>query len=263
MEQQKSSLTTELVSKVAGVSKLNNYEELYDGSTRIVDLHSSMYLIPINETRREFILIDSGINTYAKKLRSYLGQTGLCLNAIKEVYTTHAHADHVGGLSEIYDQTDAEIFISKEELPVLSGQKISQGPVPYVIDVLTCRRLASVPEVKPTLISEGDFSNKIGKLSIKAISVPGHTDGSLSYLVSSDGGRTGALYVGDALDFDKSGSVKPAALMFSKNHQESKNSINHLVYYIEENLGTKIRQVIPSHSGQGRFGSVRNYAFNS
>ena len=86
---------------------------------------------------------------------------------IKNVLITHSHPDHINGLEEIVNKTDAKVFINKNE-------------VEYIKFVS--------PNIQK--VESGD-QFKIGEITITFIHTPGHTPGSQCFhiqdkLVSGD-----------------------------------------------------------------------------
>ena len=102
------------------------------------------------------------------------------------VLLTHCHFDHVGGVSAL-QQSGAKVLCSAEEKPLVGTSadlfELFGAPrIPYKIDGVFC----------------DDEEKNLCGISIKALLTPGHTKGSVCYLVSeNDGGRY--LFTGDTL----------------------------------------------------------------
>ena len=78
------------------------------------------------------ILIDCGVSV--KKLSSALSINNISLNAIKAVFITHEHSDHVSGLKMLTKNTGVPVYGTKKTLRKLcSEDKIS--PCSRVIDI--------------------------------------------------------------------------------------------------------------------------------
>jgi hydroxyacylglutathione hydrolase len=135
----------------------------------------------------EFICFDAGF--IEGSVRKKIIELGVNPKAIQHVFLTHTDSDHRRGLrlfnnANVYFSADEEQMVNKTR-PRFSwfwfNQPITQAH---------------------TLLKDGDIVHA-GEASIQAISTPGHTPGSMSYLVNDS-----ALIVGDALRLTK-GKVRP------------------------------------------------------
>ena len=113
---------------------------------------------------------------------------------VKYVFLTHSDRDHVGGLN-LFKNADVYLSIDEEQM----------------VNKTTPRFLGFVhnPPLKKTyrLLKNGDIV-QAGQTKIEALATPGHTPGSMSYLVNDS-----ILFVGDTLTL-REGKVRP----FSKLH---------------------------------------------
>jgi len=100
----------------------------------------------------------------------YVNKTHLKGYKIKYILETHRNEDYVIGSVELSMRTGAEIYHADSELNYKYGNSAESGQI-----------------------------WKIGRLRIKAISSPGHTPGSLSYLLHDPDGAPWILFTGDAL----------------------------------------------------------------
>ncbi|MFH1767642.1 MAG: MBL fold metallo-hydrolase [Candidatus Omnitrophota bacterium] len=136
------------------------------------DLVVNCYLL-FEESIKEAVIIDAPYGI--ESVLEYLNDKGLKLLA---VFLTHGHIDHIYGLGNInvpfYIHRNDESFLHTPDLNLSSflGK-------PFVL------------KGEPTLIEEGDFS--LGSFSFKVLHTPGHTPGSLSFLINN------WLFSGDAL----------------------------------------------------------------
>lgn len=89
---------------------------------------------------------------------------------IKYILETHRHEDFVIGSPELAQRTDAEIWHADGQLEYLYGHSVEDGQ-----------------------------TWNVGRLQIQAIHSPGHTPGSMSYLLRERGGEPWMLFTGDAL----------------------------------------------------------------
>ena len=102
---------------------------------------------------------------------------------IAYVLLTHCHYDHSGGTQSIKDVTNAKIAIHKDEADGLLDPDIN----------LSCAFKQREISIKPDVLLEDGQEISVGSLKIKVIHTPGHTRGSVCFLV----GKT--LFSGDTL----------------------------------------------------------------
>jgi glyoxylase-like metal-dependent hydrolase (beta-lactamase superfamily II) len=239
------------------LSPLIDYEYMpVSGATRLIDRHSSMYVIPINEEGNELMLIDAGMDKDALKLRSFLATRGLDLDAIKAVYISHAHSDHIGALHSLSNSTD--VYISEIDSRVLAGKELSEGPVPKFMDRVTGRKFASAEQFTPNIISNGHV-NKIGELTIRAFRMSGHTGGSYAFSVQRDDIPDVDHFVADAFDYKKDGSVIAPPLMVSADTYSAEQSIIDFIDHIDELNIKQDSLFLPAHSGKGTYRELLIY----
>ena len=130
----------------------------------------------VNELTKEAVVIDGGENY--KKVKQVEEQLGV---KIKALLLTHAHFDHAGNAKKIQDD-GAKVYISELDAPKL----LNDGNLAYSFgrkfDYLTA----------DLLLKDGQEFSECD-IKIKAIATPGHTDGSMTFLVEN------ALFTGDTL----------------------------------------------------------------
>lgn len=92
---------------------------------------------------------------------------------LQAILLTHGHFDHVGGVREIFAQTDCDIYLCPADCAM--PERMTAGPLCY-----TCS------------YQEGDTLSLAG-LTLRVLQTPGHTPGSVCLLCD------GALFSGDTL----------------------------------------------------------------
>ncbi len=128
------------------------------------------------------VVIDSGENY--KKIKQVSEQYGFIINA---VLLTHAHFDHSGNAKKLQDD-GAKIYISKIDAKKLLNDDNLSIDFGRKFDYLTANYT----------FEDGDVLN-ICDIEIKVIATPGHTDGSVCFMVDN------ALFTGDTLFFGSVG----------------------------------------------------------
>lgn len=125
-------------------------------------LYSHVYLI----TGDAPVLIDTGIPGFAgailKETRALLSENAsLC-----HIFLTHHDVDHVGNALALAEKTGAQVWISKEDEPYLTGARKRPG-IKHLFETFL-----SVPAPRCCVYPED------GKIDgINAIAAPGHTPG--------------------------------------------------------------------------------------
>ena len=106
------------------------------------------------------------------------------IGKVKYIFLTHGHFDHISEAKKYKDMTGAKIVIGKDEEKFLSDSslnlsaKYSRSPIsPFGADVL---------------VNDGDVI-KLGNSEVKVIFTPGHTIGSVCYLIDD------MIFSGDTL----------------------------------------------------------------
>ncbi|HJS65089.1 MAG TPA: rhodanese-like domain-containing protein [Nitrososphaeraceae archaeon] len=132
---------------------------------------------------------------------------------IIKIFDTHQHADHISAGKSLADKTGAEYYVSDLE----EYSQESMG--------------SNIKKIK-----QGDIE-KIDEIEIKILNTPGHTNGSLCFLVGSK-----LLFTGDTLFVDGIGrpDLRDKAVEYSKLLY---NTLHNKVLTLDENI-----VVLPAHT---------------
>jgi len=154
------------------------------------------------ETGKHIILIDTGNGVggqpSAGKLVQNLKTIGINCEDIDIVIISHAHGDHVGGITDIEGKlvfSNARYIISRKEWEFwTSDPELKQFKVEEEIRQMFCR---TVQEYLVPIKSRLDLIDNETRIipGIECIKVPGHTPGSIAVLISSNSEKL--LYTGD------------------------------------------------------------------
>lgn len=131
----------------------------------------------IYESEGNFICFDSGFGK--RQIIRELGKLGIEPDDITHLFLTHSDFDHAGGVSLF---KKAEIYLSGDEEQMITGKKARKFG--FIYNARIKRRY--------NLLKDNEVIT-IGKTKVKAIATPGHTPGSMSYLINDS-----ILIVGDA-----------------------------------------------------------------
>ena len=126
---------------------------------------------------REALVIDPGDEV--TRILDLIGRYKLKVSAI---VSTHAHIDHVGGLSKLHQYTGAPVLMHREDLPLYQAMEIQASFLGIMPPELT--------EIDQ-LLKEGDVL-RWGSFEAQVIHTPGHTPGSVSLYLPHDQGKVTA-----------------------------------------------------------------------
>lgn len=123
---------------------------------------------------REALVVDPGDEV--ERILDLLGRRRL---TVKAIVSTHAHIDHVGGLSKLHKYTGAPVLMHRDDLPLYQAMDVQAAFLGVLPPDLT--------EVDQ-LLKEGDVL-RWGSLEAQIIHTPGHTPGSVSLYLPHDAGK--------------------------------------------------------------------------
>jgi len=104
---------------------------------------------------------------------------------ITHILLTHSHFDHVGGLAELKEETNAPIYIHPEAV-----QMLTHAPKAAASFNLTL----PAPPPADKMLAEGDII-KVGQLKFEVLLTPGHAPGHVCFYVRDEN----ILFDGDVL----------------------------------------------------------------
>lgn len=140
---------------------------------------AAIYLIHFAD---EAALVDAGCGNSSRKVIANIRSHKIPLDTVKYLLLTHCHFDHTGGAKALRDLTGCRIvaheldaaFLEEGDDEVTAASWYDDSLEPFSVDVkLTGAR------------SEIELGGRI----IEAIHAPGHSPGSMVYLVESEGQR--------------------------------------------------------------------------
>jgi glyoxylase-like metal-dependent hydrolase (beta-lactamase superfamily II) len=139
-----------------------------------------------DEETKEAIVVDPGDNL--GDIQNILQRHGL---RVKAIVITHAHIDHIGGAQKLKAATGAPVYLNADDRELYDQIEMQAQwlgvPAPEQAEI----------DVQPR---DGD-SLKLGSCDFHVLHTPGHTQGSISVFIPSEG----KLIAGDTLFRDSIG----------------------------------------------------------
>jgi hydroxyacylglutathione hydrolase len=132
------------------------------------------------EITREAAVIDPGDD--AAKIMEVVESKGLKL---KYIILTHGHFDHAGAAKALHERTGAKVLVHEADGILLKNMETQAA--------LFAMSSPPAPNVDG-YIKEGDIIH-IGKLTMRVIETPGHTQGGISLYMEKEG----VVFTGDTL----------------------------------------------------------------
>ena len=125
-------------------------------------------------------LIDAGTGREHKRLIANIKKCDVEICQIKYLFLTHCHFDHVGGAQKVRDECDCKIVAHELDAMYLEKGESNVTAARWYDEVLDPLRI----DFKITSFEE---SFLVGNKEIKSFHTPGHSPGSVVYLVESEG----------------------------------------------------------------------------
>jgi len=155
-------------------------ENIWDEYIKPSKIFGNLYYIGIHavcthliDTGDGLIIIDPGYSESLHIIVKNISDLGFALADIKYILLSHAHFDHMDSVAELVGMTGAKTFIGRGDLPLLTGEIFHYPLKPFKPDVL---------------LEDGDLVT-LGNTTIKCVSTPGHTDGTMSFFFDVTNGE--------------------------------------------------------------------------
>ncbi len=216
----------------------NGFEESFDIPDNIIHLklrYISLYLV---RGTKGLVLIDTGLPRKEKKLFSLIEGKGVNLDEIKFILLTHGHIDHYGCAALLKKRFGVKVAINKEDAVNLEvGLKTipkARNFLGYFMKLflLIGRYFFKSEGIQPDFILEdGDSLEQFG-LKGSVVHTPGHTKGSVSFLIDE-----GQAFVGDLVTYYNNRPYQPP---FSEN-------VNLICKSLLKLYKNQLKIIYPSH----------------
>ena len=167
------------------------------------------------------ICIDTGFGK--ERVRRELSRLGIDILSVSHVFLTHSDYDHADCI-DLFEK--AEVYLSKDEEQMINTTTARSFGARYNSPISSKYNLLNDQEVV-----------QVGNLVVKGIATPGHTPGSMSYLVNGAN-----LFVGDSLAITN-GRVHTFPRFINMDTSTQKESIKKLAKLKD------IKMLFTAHSG--------------
>lgn len=191
-------------------------------------LENNVYLVMDEETKKA-VLIDATM--FSPEIEQTIKDLGA---KVEYILLTHGHFDHVMGVNDLKRALKTEAVINKDDLAISDN-------------VNEFTRLFGLPDSDipqyDKFIKDGDII-PVGKMQIKVIHTPGHTEGGVCYLIEDK------MFSGDTLFKESVGRTD----LFGGSFTKLSNSIKNKLFQLDDNI-----TVYPGHGPQTTIGHEKKY----
>lgn len=133
-------------------------------------LQTNCYILACTETNKAAVIDPSDNGRF---IADTIQEKGWELT---HILLTHSHFDHVGGLKELKEISNAPIYIHPEAIPML--KLAPQSAARFQLSV-------AQPPATDELLTEGDVI-QVGTLKLDVLFTPGHAPGHVSFYLAED-----------------------------------------------------------------------------
>ena len=186
--------------------------------------------ILIDEDSKEAVLIDLGGDYHA--IKDELEKNNASL---KYILNTHGHFDHILGERNAQEVFDIPVYVHEEDKYLVEN-------LPKQLERFGFAANAQPPKNIKTFTEKDIF--KIGDKEIKVIHTPGHTPGSVCFLVGKQ------LFSGDTLFYTSVGRTDFEGGSFA----QLSNSIKEKLFKLDDDI-----DVYPGHDSKTNIGYEKKY----
>ena len=178
-------------------------------------------------TEKAAIIVDPG--KYTAELAEFLKNNA---DKARLILLTHAHYDHIGGALQLREETGVKIAIGKNEEFALSDRAYN----------LSGKFTPAIPPYNADYTIEDEEEFTVGDVNIKAYELPGHTVGSMCYLMDS------SLFSGDVLFCETVGRTD----LPGGNMSDMKKSLDRVLWLFDDNVNVYSGHTQPTTIGHER-----------
>lgn len=197
------------------------------GVQTVRDGYVNAFLIDLDDG---VALVDCGNDPAAKTLLAALSARSLKPDAVKAVFITHGHPDHVAGCNQF---PAATVYAFEDDRGLMEGTKAAAGPLPKLMGPQKDKTVKlGAPLVDGATV-------QLGSVGVQAWRIPGHTQGSAAYVTRD------VLFLGDSATAETSGALRVAPWVSSDDVEQSRASMRALA----SKVPATVKKVVFAHSG--------------
>ncbi len=123
------------------------------------------------------VLIDGGFPETAPLIMDSIVKLGFNIRDVKVLLNSHAHADHAGGLRELQETSDAQLWVSEGDAELVANGGVgdrSYGPLRFL-------GIGTFPAARVDHRFKDGETIRVGALALTAHITAGHTPGCTSW----------------------------------------------------------------------------------
>lgn len=158
-----------------------------------ITAHIKRYVYVYLITGKFCYLIDSGVSGSEHIIKEYMNKLGRDIEEIKTIFLTHSHPDHLGGAAAIQERSGCQIVAGERERKWMEDIdcQFRERPIPGFYNLLN-----SAVIIDDSAFEGSVFSLEEG-LTLEAIETPGHSAGSVSYILRTP--QSDIAFIGDTV----------------------------------------------------------------
>jgi hydroxyacylglutathione hydrolase len=202
------------------ITKMHALPTAGETITNVFSINDSFVDLFLIKDGENYVAIDAGNGT--ESVSTELKKLNINPLMVVAVFLTHTDRDHVGGLSIFQN---AKIYLAAEEVQMIDGRTSKFWFTKHTMKLKNQSTLSDQEEIK------------INNLTIKGILTPGHTTGSMCYVVNGK-----YLFVGDAFQL-KNGKLAKANEVFTMNLPLATKSFDKIAHL------SGIEYIFTAHTG--------------